>query len=285
MKGVFLKELYLLGRDILRELSVENPELEASLLLSKTLDIATADIYSHPQREVPSEKIKEFKQLLNRRLKREPIAYILGEREFYSRSFIVTSDVLIPRPETETLVEEALNIIKTISRPIVVDVGTGSGCIAVTIGCECENARMFATDISFEALFIAETNSERHNIAKRISFICANFLSCFKEESVDIVVSNPPYVSHSDFFRLESDVKDFEPKVSLFGGEDGLTCIKKIVYQAGKILKNGGRCIVEVGASQSEIVSEIFKGVGFKKVSTVKDLTGIERVVTGKWII
>lgn len=280
-----MKELYLLGKGLLWELSVENPELEATLLLSKTLNIATIDIYSHPQREVPSEKVEEFKQFLNRRLQREPIAYILGEKEFYSRSFIVTSDILIPRPETETLVEEALNIIKTISHPIVVDVGTGSGCIAVTVGCECENARMFATDISFEALFIAEANSERHKTAKRISFICTNFLSCFKEESVDIVISNPPYVSNSDFFRLESDVKDFEPKVSLLGGEDGLSCMTKIVSQAGRVLKNRGWCIVEVGAGQSEIVSEIFKGVGFKKVSTVKDLTGIERVVKGKWII
>jgi release factor glutamine methyltransferase len=283
-KGVFLKELYLLGRDLLRKSGVENPELEVSLLLSKALGINTVDIYTYPKKEVELDKVKEFKRLLERRLKREPIAYILGEKEFYSRSFIVTPDVLIPRPETEILVEEGLNIIRNISCPFVLDVGTGSGCVAVAIGCECENARIFATDISSGALWVARANSKRHRVAKKISFICADFLICFKEQSFDIVLSNPPYIAESDFYKLESDVKDFEPKVSLLGGKDGLNCIKKIVSQAGRVLKNEGWCIIEVGANQSERVSEIFEGIGFKDVSIVKDLSGIERVIKGKWI-
>lgn len=310
-----MKELYLKGRDLLKKSGLENPELEAALLLSKVLRINTTYIYAHPKNWVQSDKIKEFELLLERRIKREPIAYILGEKEFYSRSFIVTPDVLIPRPETEILVEEALKIINNIPYPTVLDVGTGSGCIAVTIACEAGNAQNFATDISFEALMVARANSERHKVAKRISLICADFLSCFNENSFDIILSNPPYIPEGEFYSLESNVRDFEPKISLIGGgsilrqgsgqalrlhpssvrselvedsrptsgEEGLNCIRKIVHEAGKVLKNGGWCIIEVGANQSEKVSEIFKGVGFKEVSTVKDLAGIERVVKGKW--
>ena len=314
-EGIFLKELYLKGRDLLKKSGLENPELEAVLLLSKVLRINTTYIYAHPKNWVRSDKIKEFELLLERRIKREPIAYILGEKAFYSRSFIVTTDVLIPRPETEILVEESLKLIKNILYPTILDVGTGSGCIAVTIACEAGNAQNFATDISFEALMVARANSERHKVAKRISLICADFLSCFKENSFDIIISNPPYIPESELYRLESDVRDFEPKVSLIGGgsilrqgsgqalrlhpstvrselvedsqpttgEEGLNCIRKIVHEAGRVLKNDGWCIIEVGANQSEKVSEIFKGVGFKEVSTVKDLAGIERVVKGKW--
>jgi len=310
-----LKELYLKGRDLLKKSGLENPELEAALLLSKVLRINTTYIYAHPKNWVQSDKIKEFELLLERRIKREPIAYILGEKEFYSRSFIVTPDVLIPRPETEILVEEALKIINNIPYPTVLDVGTGSGCIAVTIACEAGNAQNFATDISFEALMVARANSERHKVSKRISYVCADFLSCFNENSFDIILSNPPYIPEGEFYSLESNVRDFEPKISLIGGgsilrqgsgqalrlhpstvrselvedsrpttgEEGLNCIRKIVHEAGRVLKNDGWCIIEVGANQSEKVSEIFKGVGFKEVSAVKDLAGIERVVKGKW--
>lgn len=283
-EGIFLKGLYLLGRDSLRDSPVENPELESALLLSKALGINLVDVYAYPERKVESDKVEEFERLLERRLKREPVAYILGEKEFYSRTFIVTPDVLIPRPETEILIEEGLKATKNISHPLVVDAGTGSGCIAVTIGCESEDTRIFATDISFEGLLIARANSKRHRVVERISLVRTDFLSGFKEESFDIAISNPPYVAERDFSKLESSVRDFEPKRSLLGGEDGLDCIRKIVHQAGKVLKNGGWCIVEVGANQSESVSEIFDCVGFGDVSSLKDLSGIERVVKGKWI-
>jgi release factor glutamine methyltransferase len=284
IKGVSLRELYLLGRDSLRKSGIENPELEASLLLSSTLGINKTDIYAYPEREIEYNKVEMFNQLLERRLNGEPIAYILGEKEFFSRTFIVNPSVLIPRSETETLVEEALRKVKNIPFPLVVDVGTGSGCIAVTIGCECENAQIFATDISFDALMVARANAERYGVSSRIPFTCADFLSCFKEESLDIVLSNPPYISVTDFSSLESDIRDFEPKVSLFGGEDGLNYRRKIVLQATKVLKNDGWCIIEIGANQSEKVAEIFDGVGFKDVSIVKDLAGIGRVVKGRWI-
>jgi release factor glutamine methyltransferase len=301
-EGAFLKDLYLLARDSLKKSGVENPELESSLLLSKVLGINTVYIYTHPYKQVQPERVKEFESLLERRLKKEPIAYILGEKEFYSRSFIVTPDVLIPRPETEILVYETLKITKGITRPFVLDVGTGSGCIAVTVACEARNAEIFASDISLEALLVARANSERYKVAKAISFISADFLSCFKECSFDIIVSNPPYVAVTDFYRLEPDIRAFEPKMSLIGGssaarpyeealssrlttgEEGLDCIKKIIYDAVRILKNGGWCIIEIGYNQSEKVSEIFKAAGFTNVITIKDLSGTERVIKGKCI-
>lgn len=282
--GVLLRKLYLFGRDSLRESHAENPELESSLLLSKALSINAVDIYAYPERKVASDKVEEFKQLLERRLRKEPVAYILGEKEFYSRPFIVSPDVLIPRPETEILVEEALKVAKNVSHPLVVDAGTGSGCIAVTISCECENAQIFATDISLEALLVAGANSKRHRVVEKISLVRTDFLNSFKEESIDLALSNPPYITESDFSKLESNVKDFEPKESLLGGEDGLDCMRKIVHQAGRVLKNGGWCIVEVGDSQSENVSKIFDYIGFRDISSVRDLSGIERVIKGKWI-
>jgi release factor glutamine methyltransferase len=283
-KGVSLRELYLFGKDRMRQYGIENPELEVSLLLSKTLSINIPDIYAHPEKEVESEMLREFNELLERRIKREPIAYILGEKEFYSRSFIVTPDVLIPRPETEILVEEALGIVRSIPSPLVVDIGTGSGCIAVTIGCECENTRIFATDISIEALIVARENAKRYRVDERISFIRADFLSCFKEESFDVVLSNPPYIAESNFPDLQPDVRDFEPKSALLGGEDGLDCTRKIIFQTKEVLKNGGWCIIEIGIGQSEKVAETFEDAGFQDISIVKDLAGIERVVKGRWI-
>lgn len=280
--GLYLRELYLAGRDSLKKSGIANPEIESSLLLSRTLGINKTDIYTRPEMQVDDDEVEAFHGLLERRLKREPVAYILGEKEFYSRSFMVNPCVLIPRPETETLVEEALRIIGNTSSPYIADIGTGSGCIAVTIGCESENAEIFAIDISFDALTAARANAERQGVFSRISFIRADFLNCFKKESLDMVLSNPPYISAADFSGLEPEVKDFEPRLSLFGGEDGLSCIKKIVPQAAGVLKKNGWCIIEVGIGQSEKVAGIFESAAFGNVSVIKDLSGIERVVKGK---
>jgi release factor glutamine methyltransferase len=283
-KAMPLKELYISGKNRLRQSGIENPELEASLLLSRTLGINVTDIYAHSEKEINADKVGEFNQLIQRRIKREPIAYILGEKEFYSRSFIVTPKVLIPRLETEILVEEALAIVQDISSPSIIDIGTGSGCIAVTISCECGNARVFATDISLEALRIALENVKRYDVLRRVSFICSDYLTSFKDKSFDIVLSNPPYISEGDLFSLEPDVGDFEPMLALLGGRDGLDRIRRIASQAKRVLKNGGWCILEVGAGQSERALEIFEELGFNYISFAKDLSGTKRVIKGKWI-
>ncbi len=283
-KGVSLKELYHQGREVIRQSGIENPELEASVLLAKALSIEAKDIYAYPEREFGPEEVEEFNRLLERRIRREPIAYILGEREFYSRSFMVTPDVLIPRPETEVLVEEALKILENFTSPSIIDVGTGSGCIAVTLGCERRDARILATDISYEALLIAGKNADRHGVSKGVSFICSDLLGCFKDESFDLVVSNPPYVKRSDYASLDRDVRDYEPKLSLLGGEEGIEYIKEIVLQSKRALKKGGWCIVEIGVDQSGKVTEMLEEAGFKDISLTRDLSGVERVIKGKWI-
>jgi len=283
-KGVSLRELYHQGREVIRQSGMDNPELEASLLLAKALSIEAKDIYAHPERQLGPEEVEEFNRLLERRIRREPMAYILGEKEFYSRSFTVTPDVLIPRPETEILVEEALKILENFTSPWIIDVGTGSGCIAVTLGCERRDARIFATDISYEALLVARENSDRHGVSQGVSFICSDLLGCFKDESFDLVVSNPPYVKGSDYPGLDREVRDYEPKLSLLGGEEGIDYIKEIVLQSKTVLKKGGWCIIEVGVNQSGRVTEMFEEAGFKDISLTRDLSGIERVIKGKWI-
>ncbi len=283
-KIIPLKELYISGKNALTKSGIENPGLEASLLLSKTLSINPSDIYSNFEREIKPEKAEEFNRLLKRRVKREPIAYILGEKEFYSRPFIVTHNVLIPRPETEILVEEILNSTKSIPSPSIIDIGTGSGCIAVTLGCEIEDASIFASDISFEAIAVTKLNTRRHDQSAKILFVCSDFLTCFKAESFDLVVSNPPYVEEADFRTLEPDVRDYEPKLSLDGGGNGLGCIRVIISQSKRVLKGGGWCILEIGTGQSERVLKIFLESGFNNISLTKDLSGMERVIKGQWI-
>lgn len=282
-KGVSLKELYYHGKELMKQSGIENPELEASVLLAKALSIKANDIYVRPEKEVKPEELEDFRQLLERRIRREPIAYIVGEKEFYSRSFVVTPDVLIPRPETEILVEEALKILDDLVSPSIIDIGTGSGCIAVTIGCECQNASIFASDISPEAILIARKNAQGHGVSRRVSFVCSDLLDCFKDRSFELAISNPPYVEKSDYVSLDPDVRDYEPKLSLVGGEDGLDYIRRIVSESRRILKKGGWCIIEIGAGQSDRVTEMLEEAGFKDISLSKDLSGIERVTKGKW--
>lgn len=284
-KGFSLKELYVLGKSRMKQLGIENPELETSLLISKTLGIKTLDIHIHPEKRVDPDKAEELMKLIERRaIRKEPIAYILEEKEFYSRLFNVTPDVLIPRPETEILVEETLRTIKDIHSPVIVDVGTGSGCIGITICCERKDSVVFATDISMEALVVSHRNAKKHGVLDKVTFVLGDLLTPFKEGVFDIVVSNPPYVSENELPKLEPEIRYFEPRTSLIGGKKGTECIEKIINQSKRVLKNGGWCIIEIGYGQAKTVTEVFKTAGFKDVSTVRDYSGVERVIKGRWI-
>ena len=279
-----LKEAYLIGKDKIKGAGIDNPGLETSLLISKVFGINKIDIYTQPEIEIGLESLREFEAIIARRVGREPIAYILGEKEFYSRQFFVGSEVLIPRPETEKLVEEALNIIRNISSPHIIDVGTGSGCIAITIGSERSDSMIIASDISLDAILVAKENAKRLDV-HNISFVNSDFLNFVKERSFDIVVSNPPYISETELCRLEPDIRDFEPIVALHGGEDGLDCIRRVASDAISVLKNGGWCIMEIGASHNEEAIGIFKVIGYRDISLLDDLSGIKRVIKGRWII
>lgn len=279
-----LKEVYLIGKDKIKGAGIDNPGLETSLLISKVFGIDKIDIYAHPETEIDLESLRQFEEIIERRIGREPIGYILGETEFYSRRFFVGSEVLIPRPETEKLVEEALNIIRDISSPRVIDVGTGSGCIAITIGSERSDSMIIASDISFDAILVAKENARRLDV-HNISFVHSDFLNFLKERSFDIVVSNPPYVSETELCGLEPDIRDFEPIVALRGGEDGLDSIRRVASGAISVLKSGGWCIMEIGGDQNKETTEILRAFGYRDISFSEDLSGIKRVIKGRWII
>jgi len=220
---------------------------------------------------------------VERRLKREPISYITGEKEFYSRSYKVNSGVLIPRPETELLVDEALLLTNQIASPRILDIGTGSGCISVTLAYMCNNAKIVATDISQKALKVAKENIFKHGKQDNISLAGGDLITFFKDRSFDIVISNPPYISESEIKKLEPDVKDYEPTIALRAGEGGLKYIKRIISDSRRVLKEEGWCVLEVGQGQAEKVMNLFKEYGFIAVSTKKDLNGIDRVILAKW--
>ncbi len=279
-----LREVYLLGKSEMQKSGLDNPDFEASLLLSTALGIEKYEIYAKPEKEVDYDKFKDFKRALERRKNREPIAYILGEKEFYSRRFLVTPDVLIPRPETEILVDIALKVIEGIDSPKVIDIGTGCGCIASTLGFECSCSLILGTDISYDAIKIAKKNAKSLGVDHKISFVCGDVLNFFKGPKFDLVVSNPPYISDHEYNGLEPDVKDFEPMCALSGGVDGLDSIGKIIYGSRRILVNGGWCVLEIGANQSNEVTKIFQSTGYSDISITKDLSGIKRVVKAKWI-
>ncbi len=279
-----LRELYLSGKENMKRSSVENPALESYLLLSKANAVSDiAEIYTHPEKEMESETVEQYFKLLGRRANNEPSAYIMGEKEFYSRRFEVNPSVLIPRPETELLTEETIKIVESMESPAVLDLGTGSGCIAVTIAAETPLSNVYASDLSAEALRTAENNARMHQVDDRISFVNGHLLSPFKKNAFDIIVSNPPYISESDFETLGPEVRDYEPRLSLLAGSDGLRIIKDIVNESPFILKDGGWCLLEIGQGQSERVIGLFHERGFSEISALRDISNTERVVKAQW--
>jgi len=283
-KSMHLKDLYQYGKENMKRHLIENPALETSILLSKSSAIKDiSEIYAHPEKELDRVKVDVFNRLMERRIKNEPMAYITGEKEFYSRTFSIDRDVLIPRPETELLVEETLRATDGVERPAILDIGTGSGCIAVTLSCEKPGSRVFAADISRGALAVARANAERHCSRNKIFFVRGNLTDPFIKDTFDIVASNPPYISEQEFKALPPEIKDFEPRSSLIAGEDGLYFIRKIISGAGYILKNGGWCLLEIGAGQSSAVETLFGEAGFTEISSSRDINDIERVVRARW--
>jgi release factor glutamine methyltransferase len=224
-----------------------------------------------------------FGPMVARRAAHEPLAYILGEREFYGRPFAVSRAVLIPRPETELIVEQACRWMaaRNVTTPTIVDVGTGSGCLAVTLALECPAARLVATDISPDALEVAAANAARHQVADRIRFVRAPLTAGLREEA-DLVVANPPYVAERDRASLPAEVRDYEPAEALFGGPDGLDVIRALAPSAAQALRPGGRLMLEIGAGQWSAVNAILEHAGFTGVHVEADLAGIPRTVVAE---
>lgn len=253
---------------------------DAAILLRHLLEWDTAEWLTRQREPLPAGIAEPFEMLVARRAAGEPVAYLVGGREFYGRAFQVTPDVLIPRPETELLVERALAVVDARggSGPVdVVDVGTGSGCIAVTVACERPRVRVMATDVSPAALRVARGNVDVHGVAGRVTLVEASLTG--PARGVDLIVSNPPYVPLADRDGLMRDVRDFEPAGALFAGDDGLAVIRALAPAAARALKPGGVLMMEIGTGQAPEVRSILERQGFVDVTVSSDLAGHDRVV------
>lgn len=260
---------------------VDSPRLDAELLLAHVLGAARGWLWAHPEADVPAEAQARFDQLLARRLRREPLAYLLGEREFYGRPFFVTPDVLVPRPETELLVEAVARWACSRGEAKIADIGTGSGAIAVTLAMELPEARLFAVDLSAGALAMARRNAERHGVAERIVFLLGDLLAPLRGagETLDAIVANLPYIAEETYRTLMPEVRDYEPELALRAGDGGLALIRRLIDNAPPLLVPKGLLGLEVGAGQAEAVCALLDAAGWRDVQVIRDYGDIPRHV------
>tara|TARA_Y100000590_G_scaffold256084_1_gene287649 strand:+ start:821 stop:1669 length:849 start_codon:yes stop_codon:yes gene_type:complete len=266
------------GIKLLQIKNIKNPKLDTELILSNTLKKNREEILTNLRNSITKNEIDEFKNNINRRLKNEPVAYILGFKYFWKYKFLVNKSVLIPRPETECIVQESLNFIPANKSKKILDIGTGSGCIIISILKERSKCQGFAIDISKKALKVARTNAKLHHIKNKIKFINID-VDKFKSSKYDLIISNPPYINNISMIRLDDDVKLFEPKLALSGGLSGYNVIKKVILKGKKLLKNNGRLIIEIGFDQKNLSLKLLKKNGFYINKICKDLSGKDRCI------
>jgi len=274
----------------LRKLHFETPRLDAEVLLAHTLKMDRIQLYLDLEKPISEEEESYYRILIQKRLGRAPVSYLTGHKEFMSLDFRVDKSVLIPRPETELLVETVCNLGEPGSR--VLEPGTGSGAIAVSLARYNPDWHVVATDLSMEALLLARENARRHGVVERVSFLQADLFRAFKKPGVfasgdtisprngfDWVVSNPPYVSTGELAHLPDEIREYEPILALDGGADGLDVIRRIIKEAYMVLKPDGRLAIEIGSGQSADVLKIAGETGrYSDCSVIKDYSGIPRV-------
>jgi release factor glutamine methyltransferase len=251
---------------------------DAALLLLHTARLTKADLLTHPDYEVTDLQLSEYRAAIARRALHEPVQYITGIQEFYGRPFAVTPAVLIPRPETEHLVEAALAMLPqpTDIRPLrILDIGTGSGILAITLALELPHATVTATDISPAALAVAQQNAHAQG-ADRIRFTLSDLFAAVDDQRFDCIVSNPPYVATSEL--LEPQVRDYEPAAALYAGDDGLAIYRRLIPQAHTHLEPGGHLLLEIGHGQRDALQHLLAQTGFDNIRFIDDLQGIPRV-------
>lgn len=262
---------------------VEDAYLEAELLMVHLLGIDRVQLYLRLEDELSPRDAEALRQLLERRLRREPISYILGHSEFLGHDFQVAPGVLIPRPETELLVEEALSLVASEfphQAPIIVDVGTGCGAIAVSLALLLPRARIYATDISGRALDIARVNCDRHGVHDRVQLLQGDLTDPLPEP-VDIIIANLPYVRDEELGQLSAEIRMFEPLSALAGGGDGLDKVRRLLSKAGERLRPGGHIVLEIGVGQGEVAASAARSLFPRAVVRLAmDFAGIDRVIS-----
>lgn len=273
-----------LSKEYLEKRNVESPRINAELLLAHILKCKRMDLYLKFDQPLKDDEVAEYRELIRRRGKREPVQYIIGSVEFYGLEFLVDRNVLIPRQETEHLVEEIINIYKSHEKVKIIDVGTGSGNIAVSLAINLPNANINGIDKSNKAIEIAKQNAEKNSVINNLSFEPIDFISFanLKSNKFDVVVSNPPYISLEEYDGLETELRDYEPKDALTDHNDGLSFYKLISEKSKNILRNNGKLFFEIGAGQSEKIKNIMTINGFGNISIVKDYQNIDRVIYGE---
>jgi len=275
-----------LSSDFLQKKGIVSPRLNAELLLSEILSVKRLDLYLKFDRPLSNDEVNKYRDFLVRRGKSEPLQYIIGHVEFYGLKFFVSPEVLIPRSDTEILVEESIKLIKANSDNIkILEVGTGSGNIPIALAVNCPNAEITSIDISAKALHLAKKNAEINSVLDKIIFLNENIYNFSTDKNkFDIVVSNPPYISKIEIENLNSEVINFEPRIALTDEADGLSFYKLMINRAALFLKKGGRIIFEIGFNQASLVSDLLAANGFKNIYSIKDYSGIERVICGELI-
>ena len=261
-----------------QEAKIESASIDCRLILCKYLNVDKIYLIVNSEKEIKPDE--SFYDMVNRRINHEPMQYILGSCEFMDMDFTVSPCVLIPRPDTEILVEKVISFVKD-SYMSILDIGTGSGCIPISILKYCKNSSAKTVDISKDAIDIAKENAVKNGVSDRISFINEDILSYFPTEKFDVIVSNPPYIRPCVIDTLMPEVREFEPYIALCGGEDGLLFYRKIAKDSFLSLKTGGLIAFEIGYDQAGDVTAILSNEGFSEISVTKDLSGNDRVVTG----
>ncbi len=270
------------GKSRLKNCGIESYSIDALLLLTKVLGITKEKLLATQEMQVTEKDILLYDNFLTLRSKKMPIQYILNTCEFMSLDFYVDENVLIPRPDTETLVEKTLQIIKSdISKCDIIELCTGSGCIAVSLAYYEKMCKIIAIDISQKAIDIAEKNATLNCVSDRITFIKSDLFTDIPKKEADIIISNPPYLREDELPTLDESVKNYEPELALNGGSSGLDFYEKITIESKSYLKQNGILIFEIGCTQAEAVTKIMHENKFKNIEVLKDLAGHDRVVKG----
>ena len=266
---MYISQIIDLGSKALKEKKIKSHILDSELILSKILKISREKILISSDKKLQNTHVLSFNKLLKRRLHSEPIAYILKRKEFFSKNFYVNKNTLIPRPDTELLVEKILKVYKK-KNPYILDIGTGSGCIILSLLQNLENSRGVGIDISKKALDLAKKNAQKMKLNKKCNFIHRSIekISGYK---FDLIVSNPPYIPRHQIKNLSKDIKQYEPRNALDGGNDGLDVIKKVIYKSTTILKRNGLLAIEIGNEQYKKVLQILSLYGFRNRFLIKD--------------
>ena len=266
------------GENYLKKNKIKNAHLDVELILSKVLNRNREEIILNLDNKLKNTDIIKFKYYLLRRCQNEPMAYILGYKYFWKHKFLTNKSVMIPRPETELVVEETLKYLQNDKSKKILDIGTGSGCIVVSLVKERPKCTATAIDISINAINVAKTNAKLHHLENKINFINID-IDKYKSYNYDLIISNPPYINSIELNRLDNDIKSHEPKLALFGGSDGFNEIKKVIIKSKKLLKRKGKLIIEIGHKQKNQTVKILNENCFFINKISKDLCGKDRCI------